>query len=163
LKKLDTAIAEQSDLKAPLFLITHSMGSIVLEEALQTSNDIDLNKFHTVAIFSSASRIGDSSAWFSKIKSLVRYVFASKYDPVLKNLKRFKKIESPGLRDSACLEESTLTAEMTYIDISPLGKVGHAYFVNGKADSIVSPILKGEIPANLEKGFVPNVFLAKEK
>lgn len=161
LRKLDAAIAGQSNLKAPLFLITHSMGSIVLEEALRGTNDIDLNRLHTVAIFSSANRVGGSAAWLSKIKSPVRYVLASKHDPVLKNMKRFKKIESLGLCNTDCLKESTLATEMTYIDISPLGKVGHAYFVNGKADTIVSPILKGEKPVNLQQGFAPNVFLAK--
>lgn len=161
LRKLDAAIAGQSNLKAPLFLITHSMGSIVLEEALRISNDIDLNKFHTVAIFSSAGHIADSAAWLSKIKSPARYILASEHDPVLKNLKRFKKLQSLGLCDSDCLKGSTLAAEMTYIDISPLDKVGHAYFINGKADEIVSPILKGEKLVNLKQGFAPNVFLAK--
>lgn len=163
LRKLDAAITEQGELKAPLFLITHSMGSIVLEESVQAANKIDLSKFHTVAIFSSASRIVDSATWLAKIKSQMRYVLASEHDPILEKLKKFKELKSLGLCGSDCLRESPLAAEMIYIDISPLGKAGHAYFANGKADAIVSSILKGETPVNLKQGFAPNIFLAKKK
>jgi hypothetical protein len=150
LTAIDVAVGKgKKKLNRPLILISHSMGSIVLAEALNKSTSSDLNSLHTVAIFSSASRYEESWIWLSKIKSTNRYVFSNKHDPVLIPIR-----DVLGECDAECLDNRQRADGAIYIDISPL-KLGHEYFVfdsnpNEKekilANDVVQPIPTGGQP-----------------
>lgn len=140
--------AGEKKINRPLILISHSMGSIVLEEALFKSPTLNLSNFNTVAIFSSASRYENSWEWLSKIKSINRYIFTNKHDPVLAPIR-----DALGECEAKCLNKKTRADDTVYIDVSPL-ELSHRYFVFGNikgkenilADNIVQPILTGEMP-----------------
>jgi hypothetical protein len=140
--------AKNKTLCGPLILISHSMGSIVLEEAVVRSSALQFGNFHTVAIFAPASRYDNSWIWLSKINATHRYVFANAHDPTLRWVN-----DALGKCDAACLSKRKRAERLVYIDISPL-ELGHRYFVFGAikgkekilSENVVQPMLTGGEP-----------------
>ena len=142
LAEIDRA-AKEKKLSGPLILLSHSMGSIVLQQALSHSPNPDLKNFHTVAIFASASRYKESWVWLSKIKTANSYVFSNEHDPVLSHL--HNTIGECGV---SCLLSEQRADGIVYVDITPL-KLGHRYFVSNNPnaeqrhlmDDVIQPML----------------------
>jgi len=144
-------------------IITHSMGSLVLEEALNTSTEVDLHDFNTVAIFAAASRAGNASSWLSKIKANKQYVLVNTKDVVLKQVKERMGFIPLGICDSDCFRNNQLqlVSNVTYLDITDIAGMPfnkrHNYFVKGKvADRVVTKIIKGELPPMGNQGISAN-------
>jgi hypothetical protein len=106
-------------------LITHSMGNIVLEEAL-THDTIPLpeNLFSTVILSSSATALAGHSAWLSKLKfSPNLYVSENDGDSVLAAAGTY------GARLGRDLGTDELAANAQYVDFSA-SNVNHAYYLH---------------------------------
>lgn len=148
-------------------LISHSMGALVLQEALNNSSE-NLHEFDVVAIFAAASRADDSGTWLSKIQADKRYVFINTHDIVLKQVKDRMHFVPLGRCDSTCFRANQPIQSMSYLDITDiagsLGNIRHNYFVDGKvADKIVTKILKGELPPRGVQGISENVRIIRKR
>ena len=148
-------------------LITHSMGALVLEEALNKSSE-NLHDFDAVAIFAAASRADDAGSWLSKIQAAKRYVFINTHDIVLKKVKDRMHFVPLGRCDSTCFRANQPIQSMTYLDITDIAGLPfnqrHNYFVKGKvADKVVTKILKGELPPRGVQGISENVRIIRNR
>ncbi len=130
-------------------LISHSMGSLVLEEAIRKTS-MDLQSFDVVSIFAAASPAKDSKDWLSKIKADKKFVLINTSDKVLRIQKERVNFEPLGMCNEACFEHNKPSNNFTYIDITKIAglfKLRHNYFVKGKvAKRIVKKILAGQEP-----------------
>ena len=148
-------------------LISHSMGALVLEEALNKSSE-NLHEFDIVAIFAAASRASDAGSWLSKIQAGKRYVLINTHDIVLKEVKDRMHFVPLGRCDSTCFRANQPIQSMTYLDITDiaglLGNIRHNYFVKGKvADKVVTKIFKGEQPPKGVQGISENVRIIRKR
>lgn len=57
-------------------LIAHSMGTLALEQAINTSSE-DLSGFDVMSIFAAASRASSASSWLSKVRTHKQYVLVN--------------------------------------------------------------------------------------
>ncbi len=140
-------------------LITHSMGALVLEEALNQPSE-DLNGFDVVSIFAAASKADDANSWLSKISAHKQYVLINTKDIVLGQVKDITKSVPLGMCDSKCFQKNQSAKDVIYLDITDIAGAFHRkhnYFVEGEvADKIVTKILKGEHPSMGIKGVAEN-------
>lgn len=142
-------------------LITHSMGALVLEEALKTHAEINLSEFDVVAIFAAASRASDASLWLPKITAKNRYVFINIHDVVLRAASNKINATLLGMCDVDCFIKNQPVQNITYLDISNVAglplNARHNYFVRGEvAEKIVSKLFKGEsIPQGVDINGIP--------
>jgi len=148
-------------------LITHSMGVLVLEEALNKSSE-NLHEFDVVAIFAAASRANDAGTWLSKIQADKRYVLINTHDIVLKKVKDRMHFVPQGRCDSTCFRANQPIQSITYLDITDIAGLPfnkrHNYFVKGKvADKVVTKILKGELPPRGVQGISENVRIIRDR
>ncbi len=154
IRRLNSETFNTSKHPEPRFLFTHSMGALVLEEALRTQSEVDLHEFDAVAIFAAASRASDASLWLPKLNAKNRYVFINTHDVVLKGASQAINSTVLGICDLECFNDNPPAHSITYFDITQiagaLANARHNYFVKGKvADKIVPLIFKGE---SLPKG-----------
>lgn len=140
-------------------LITHSMGALVLEEAINKSSE-DLHEFDIVGIFSAASEANSSSLWLSKIRANKQYVFINKKDVVLRRVNEKKNSVPLGACDLRCLDENKPVKNVVYLDVTDIAGLFHKrhnYFVKDEvADKVVTKILKGDNPPIGKKGVSDN-------
>lgn len=140
-------------------LITHSMGALVLEEALDKSSE-SLNGFDVVSIFAAASKADHANSWLSKISAHKQYVLINTKDIVLGQVKDITKSVPLGMCDSKCFQKNQSAKNVIYLDITDIAGAFHRrhnYFVEGDvADKIVTEILKGESPPMGIKGVAEN-------
>ena len=147
-------------------LITHSMGALVLEEAL-TSTSEDLHGFNAVVVAAAASRPETASAWLPKIAANQRFVLINTHDVVLREVNQRKHFLPLGKCDSDCLRANQPTPSIVYLDITDIAgtpfNVRHNYFVKGKvADRIITKILRGETPPKGSQGAYENIRIIKD-
>lgn len=115
---------------AQVGLITHSMGSIVLEEFVARTDSAPLSRLQNIVISSPASRYSGSGVWLGKIP-IPCFVTMNRDDKVLDWI---EKTHDPlGLRDATSLAAER-AANAVYLDVAAL-KVGHRYFVAGSGQS----------------------------
>ncbi len=140
-------------------LITHSMGALVLEEAINQSSE-NLDDFNVVSVFAAASRANNAKLWLSKIRANKKYVLINTKDIVLGEVKDRMKFIPLGMCDSRCFNENKPVKDVTYLEITDIAGAFHRrhnYFVKGDvADRIVTNILKGELPPMGIKGVSDN-------
>jgi hypothetical protein len=136
-------------------LLTHSMGALVLEDALNQSSE-NLSGFDVVSIFAAASRANNANSWLSKIRSHRQYVLVNTKDIVLDQVKDITESVPLGMCDSKCFKKNQPIKDVVYLDITDIAGAFHRrhnYFVEGDvADKIVTKILKGELPPMGIKG-----------
>ncbi|XOF34071.1 MAG: alpha/beta hydrolase [Candidatus Electrothrix sp. YB6] len=127
LKQLDTYKQKNSGrLKGIRFsLLTHSMGSIVIEETIDTySDEIKPDLVDVLVLSSSASKSKGHSKWLNKA-ALAKHVFVTLND----NDSALKKAGIlRGRRLGKGLKNSETSMRAQYIDLSNTG-VGHRYFI----------------------------------
>lgn len=148
-------------------LITHSMGALVLEDALSNSSE-DLHGFNAVVISAAASRSETANSWLPKIASNQRYVLINAHDVVLKKLNQRMHFMPLGKCDSNCFMANQPIPSMVYLDITEIAgmplNVRHDYFVKGEvANRIIPNIMKGEAPPKGSQSVYKNVRIIKDR
>lgn len=167
IKKLNSADFDANHFPGFRALITHSMGALVLEEALNKSSE-DLHGFDTVVIAAAASRAETASAWLPKITSNRRYVLVNTHDVVLREVNQRMYFMPLGKCDSNCFRTNQPSPGMVYLDITDIAgaplNVRHNYFVKGNvADKVITHILKGEAPPKGSQGTYENIRVIRDR
>ncbi len=130
-------------------LITHSMGAVVLEQAINTSSE-DLGGFDIMSIFAAASRANGASSWLSKVRTHKQYVLVNTLDIVLEVLSYRAHFVALGMCGAECLQDNPPANNVIYLDVTDVAGAlhrRHDYFVKGAvADEVVTRILRGEDP-----------------
>ena len=127
-------------------LLTHSMGSLVLEGLIQTNlKPLPRDLFESIVISSSASALASHSTWVNKLEiSPQIYVLTNKQDKVLQCLEddvnwfsslmycdSFEAMQKRLGRWGADIDSNTSTGSHTlYFDFSPLLDDDHRYYIN---------------------------------
>lgn len=106
-------------------LLTHSMGNIVLEEALATKTGLAPSLFDDVVLSSSATALAAHAAWLSRLDFATDvYVTVNGGDSVL-----LAAGTGRGVRLGRDLGTETLTPRAAYVDFTAAG-VNHQYYVS---------------------------------
>lgn len=133
-------------------LITHSMGALVLEQAISESSE-DLHKFDSISIFAAANRVDSANSWLSKITARKQYVVINTRDIILNYILAELKFVPLGMCDWKCFEDNSPANNIIYLDITCIAggpfhaNIRHDYFVKGDvADKVVAKILRDEDP-----------------
>ncbi len=139
------ALAEYKEKRpyANTTLITHSMGSIVLESYLQSSPSAPLSSlFQNIILSAPASASKGHQKWLEKISMKNRlYVTFSAKDNILSSAALLV-----GTRLGQKLKDYPLAKNAVYIDVSPLTKNRHQYYIKSKGNlfSFFDKVLRGE-------------------
>jgi esterase/lipase superfamily enzyme len=136
-------------------LLTHSMGSLVLEQSvLNMGPQSPQGIFDTLLISASASSSQDHANWVNQLKlSRNLYITVNRYDPMLgpASIKELGRRLGMGLTNQ--LRDVELAAQAHYIDVSATGPLHH-YFLHHSLSrapvtrQIMDQILNG-LPATL--------------
>jgi len=119
------AIKKPNDLPIPVVLVTHSMGSIVLQSAAQGSPAAGWSSLTQVVIAAAASDIASSRAWIEKL-GVRTYVMMNSDDGTLQSASNGGPFL--GLQRGQEFPAAEIADNAVYFDISDL-HVGHRYFV----------------------------------
>lgn len=122
-------------------LLTHSMGSIVLEEATKNSPAQINNLFDTVLISASASEGKGHAAWVNKLDiSDNVYITINEEDPMLgpAGAKESGRRLGKGL-ESRSGQEFALAQNAIYVDLTE-SSLGHRYYIH--RDLVNKPVAK---------------------
>lgn len=110
----------------PLTLITHSMGSLVLEAAAPTLGALPQNTVDHVIVNSAASAAKNHAAWVGKLTFARNvYVTVNDNDSVLRSAGL-----GNGVRLGKNTDDATLASRATYVDFTA-NEVNHAYYLVG--------------------------------
>lgn len=167
IQKLNSAEFDANHFPGFRALITHSMGALVLEDAVNNSSE-DLHGFNAVIISAAASRAETASTWLSKIASKQRYVLINTQDFVLEEVTDRMHFMPLGKCDSDCFKANQPALGMVYLDITKIAGMPfnkrHNYFVKGKVtDKILIKLLKGEALPKSSQGAYENIRIIKDE
>jgi hypothetical protein len=158
-RRLNSAEFNTNTFPGSRVLVTHSMGALVLEQAIKNSSE-DLSEFDVVSIFAAASKAKNASSWLSKIRAHKQYVVVNTSDIILIGLRKILSFMPLGMCDIKCFEENPPADNVVYLDVTGiLGLWGwrHDYFVKGEvAEKVVTRILSGESPPMGTRGVSDN-------
>ncbi|NOU09182.1 MAG: hypothetical protein HOO98_04065 [Nitrospira sp.] len=147
-------------------LVTHSMGALVLEQAVNTSSE-DMGGFDVASIFAAANRANSATSWLSKIRAHKQYVVVNTSDIILTGLRKNLSFMPLGMCDRKCFEENPPADNVVYLDVTcilGLWRWRHDYFVKGEvAEKVVTRILSGESPPMGTRGVSDNHRIIREQ